>query len=54
MPKVNRLNSLTQAALDDLQRAFLECPHAPTEGLILSALVMVKQVHDSLLDQKDS
>ena len=54
MQTPNTLHSLTQLALDHLQCAFQECRHAPTEGLILAALVRVRQVHDSLLDVKEA
>ncbi len=53
MKSMNSLRTLTQVALNDLQSAFLECQHAAAEGMILSALVKVKQVHEALLDVKE-
>jgi len=44
------LDELTHVVIDDLQRAYLECQHKPTEGLILSALVKVKLVQDLLVE----
>ncbi|NVN90118.1 MAG: hypothetical protein HXX11_05885 [Desulfuromonadales bacterium] len=41
------MHSLTHAALDDLQSAFQNCSRTD-EGLILSALVKVKTLHDLL------
>jgi hypothetical protein len=54
MQNVNNLQKLTNTALEQLQRAFQECRHAPAEGMILSALVTVRQVHDALLDAKEA
>ena len=42
------IHTLTHAAINDLQNAFMACSHRPTEGLILSAIVTVKKVHDLL------
>jgi hypothetical protein len=47
------LHTLTHVVINDLQQAFIACPDRPTEGLILSAIVSVKTVHD-LLPQTDS
>jgi len=41
------MHSLTQAAINDLQSAFQNCNRSD-EGLILSALVKVKTLHDML------
>lgn len=30
-------------------KAFRNCPDKPTEGLILSAMVSIKEVHDKLM-----
>ena len=53
MKSINSLCNLTQVALNDLQRAFQECQHAAAEGLILSAIVKVKQVQEALIDVKE-
>ena len=50
MQDMNSMHNLTHAAMEQLQSAFLECRHARAEGMILSALVTVKKVHDALLD----
>jgi hypothetical protein len=50
---LQHLQQLTNTAIETLQRAFLESHHAPVEGLILSALVTVKQVQEELGLQKD-
>jgi hypothetical protein len=42
------LHILTHAIVNDLQQAFVACPDRSTEGLILSAIVTVKKVHDLL------
>ena len=42
------LPQLTSTAIETLQQAFVQCSHVPTGGLILSALVKIKQVHDNL------
>jgi len=42
------LHHLTNTALETLQLAFQKCHHAPTDGLILSALVLLKQVEQEL------
>jgi hypothetical protein len=44
----NNLPQLTSTAIETLQQAFVQCSHGPTEGLILAALVKIKQVHDAL------
>ena len=54
MQNVNNMHKLTHAAIEQLQRAFVDCRHAPSEGVLLSALVAVKQVHDALLDLKET
>lgn len=41
------MHNLTHAALNDLQNAFQNCSRTD-EGLILSALVKVKTLHDLL------
>jgi hypothetical protein len=43
-----KLHTLTHSAMEDLQHAFLECKQKPLESRILSAIVSVKMVHDSL------
>jgi hypothetical protein len=53
MESINSLLNLTQVALNDLQNAFQECQHAAAEGMILSALVKVKQLHEALIDVKE-
>ena len=53
MQNVNNLRNLTQVALNELQNAFQECHHMGAEGMILSALVKVKQVHEALLELKE-
>jgi hypothetical protein len=44
------LHTLTHVVINDLQKAFKTCHDQPTEGLILSAMVTVKKVHDQLLN----
>lgn len=53
MKSMNRLHPLTHAALEDLQSAFQECQQSKAEGLILSALVKIKQVHDLVAEMKE-
>jgi hypothetical protein len=42
------LHTMTHVVINDLQKAFIVCPDRPTEGLILSAIVTIKKVHDIL------
>jgi hypothetical protein len=53
MNQDSSLHTLTHVVITDLQKAFIVCPDRPTEGLILSAILTVKKVHD-LLPQPDS
>lgn len=48
MKAVTTLHSQTHNAIETLQHAFQSCPHRPTDGLILSALVALRQMHDEL------
>ncbi len=48
MQNHTNLHTLTHVVINDLQQAFVACPDRPTEGLILSAIVSVKKVHDLL------
>ncbi|MBT0666158.1 hypothetical protein KI809_17745 [Geobacter pelophilus] len=53
MQNHSNMHTLTHTIINDLQQAFSACSDHPTEGLILSAIVTVKQVHD-LLPQPES
>lgn len=44
------LHPLTHVVINDLQKAIITCHDRPTEGLILSAIMTVKKVHDQLLN----
>ena len=44
----NKLPQLTRATIETLQNAYESCADSPTGGLILSAMVMIKQVHEEL------
>lgn len=44
------LHSLTHVVINDLQKASNICPDRSTEGLIKSAIMAVKSVHDQLLN----
>jgi len=48
MNAVTTLHSHAHSAIETLQHAFQSCPHRPTDGLILSALVALQQMHDEL------
>ena len=48
MNTVTTLHSHAHNAIETLQHAFQSCPHRPTDGLILSALVALRQMHDEL------
>ena len=54
MKNVKNLHELTHAAIEQLQQAFQECQDKSTEGVILSAMVTVKLVHDGVIDLKDA
>jgi hypothetical protein len=43
------LHSLTHVVINDLLKAFKACHDRSTEGLILSAMVTAKKVHDQLI-----
>lgn len=42
---VNSLHNLSHSALNDLQKAFQECKNSSTGGLILSAMVKIRDIH---------
>lgn len=48
MNTATSLHTHAHNAIETLQHAFQVCPHRPTDGLILSALVALKQMHDEL------
>ncbi|RNC70416.1 MAG: hypothetical protein ED859_06315 [Desulfuromonadales bacterium] len=48
MNTVTTLHSRAHNAIETLQNAFQTCPHRQTDGLILSALVALRQMHDEL------
>lgn len=49
MAENSNLHTLTHLVINDLQKAFSGSPGAQIEGLILSAMVTLKKVHDQLL-----
>lgn len=52
MAENSNLHNLTHLVINDLQRAFTVSTGAQLEGLILSAMVTVKKVHDQLLSSE--
>ena len=48
MNSAENLHSLTHEVLNDLQQAFQQGDRIRMEGLILSAMVTVKRLHDQL------
>lgn len=48
MNNVTSLHSHAHTAIENLQNAFQSCPHRQTDGMILSALVALRQLHDEL------
>jgi len=48
MNNTEQLHTLTHVALDDLHQAFQQGERLKMEGLILSAMVTVKRLHDQL------
>lgn len=52
MAENSNLHTLTHLIISDLQKACTGSPAAQIEGLILSAMVTVKEVHDQLLSSE--
>lgn len=49
MTENSNLHTLTHLVINDLQKAYTVSPGVQLEGLILSAMMTVKKVHDQLL-----
>ena len=49
---VDTMHFLTNSAISDMQKAFQECKYPLAEGLILSALVKLVDVHEMLSNQE--
>ena len=49
MHQDSNLHILTHVVINDLQKAFISSPGTQIEGLILSAMITAKKVHDQLL-----
>ncbi len=43
---VNSLHNLSHSAINDLQSAFQECKYSSAGGLILSAMVKIRDIHN--------